>query len=106
LNLLRNPMYAGAYAFGRRHANPQKNSYRRHRTSRPSLKMEDWKVLLQDRVPAYITWERHLAIVKRIGQNRARWDTLGAPRKRGPLSKEGERDQRRCGTRSRGFTPL
>jgi hypothetical protein len=98
LNLLRNPIYAGAYVFGRRHANPQKNSYRRHRVNRPSLKMEDWKVLLQDRLPAYITWERHLAIVEHIGQNRARWETLGAPRK-GPALLGGLIHCGQCGGR-------
>jgi hypothetical protein len=81
LNLLRNPIYAGAYAYGRRHTDPLHKARGRQRRTHPSRKMEQWKVLLQDRLPAYITWARHLSIVERIGQNRARWETLGAPRK-------------------------
>jgi hypothetical protein len=67
--------------YGRRHTDPLHKARGRQRRTNPSRKMEHWKVLLQDRLPAYITWERHLAIVERIGQNRASWDALGAPRK-------------------------
>jgi hypothetical protein len=42
--------------------------------------MEQWKVLLKDRLPAYITWERYLHNRERIKQNRYRFDCQGAPR--------------------------
>jgi DNA invertase Pin-like site-specific DNA recombinase len=59
--ILVHPVYAGAYAFGRR-------PYQRVRTAngmrtRPGkwVPMERWKVLKHDCLPAYITWERYLA---------------------------------------------
>lgn len=42
--------------------------------------MEQWKVLLQDRLPAYITWERYLRNRERIKQNRNQFGCQGAPR--------------------------
>jgi hypothetical protein len=37
-------------------------------------------VLIKDRFPAYITWERFAAIQQRRADNRAASDALGAPR--------------------------
>jgi hypothetical protein len=45
-----------------------------------SVPMSEWKVLIRDRVPGYITWERYLAIQERLRQNRSRPDAPGAPR--------------------------
>ena len=42
--------------------------------------MEQWRVLLQDRLPAYISWERYLNNRERIKQNRNQFDCQGAPR--------------------------
>src|SRR5207253_2080869 len=70
LNILRNPIYAGAYVYGRRHTEPQQKARGQHRTTKPSRKMEDWQVLLRDRLPSYITWERYLAITAQLDQNR------------------------------------
>ena len=77
-NVLAHPIYAGAYSFGRQSADPK------HKLSptkyRPRVPMEQWKVLLKDRLPAYITWERYLQNRERIKQNRNRFDCQGAPR--------------------------
>jgi hypothetical protein len=37
-------------------------------------------VLLQDHLPAYISWDQYLANRERLRQNVSRWDTQGAPR--------------------------
>jgi hypothetical protein len=37
-------------------------------------------VLLRDRLPAYISWERYLANLERLKQNRARCDSPGTPK--------------------------
>jgi hypothetical protein len=37
-------------------------------------------VLLKDRFPAYISWERFEAIRKRLADNRAIAEAMGAPR--------------------------
>jgi len=77
--VLRHPIYAGAYAYGRRSVGPT-----RHVTSgpryRPWVPMEQWKVLLKDRLPAYISWEQYLKNRERIEQNRNGSDSQGVPR--------------------------
>jgi DNA invertase Pin-like site-specific DNA recombinase len=72
------PIYAGAYTFGRRSADPKRQlSSKKYR---PRAPIEQWKVLHKDRLPAYITWERYLQNQERIKQNRNRFDCQGAPR--------------------------
>ena len=77
--VLRHPIYAGAYSFGRQLTNPKRQfSPKSH--SRPWVPMEQWKVLHKDRLPAYITWERYLQNRERIKQNRNQFGCRGAPR--------------------------
>lgn len=78
--ILVHPMYAGAYAFGRR-------PHERVRTAagmrtRPGkwVPMERWKVLKRDCLPAYITWERYLANQERMRQRRWGPSSKGSPR--------------------------
>jgi hypothetical protein len=66
--MLRHPIYAGAYAFGRRCVDP-KGQFSSGRRYRPWVPMEQWKVLLKDRLPAYITWEQYLKNRQRIQHN-------------------------------------
>ena len=42
---------------------------------------EELPVLLQDRLPAYISWDRYLANQERLKQNRALRDTQGVPKR-------------------------
>ncbi len=58
LTLLRNPTYAGAYAFGR---TGQRNSVvdgRARRTNGHRKPMEEWSVLIPDHHVGYIDWEQ------------------------------------------------
>lgn len=77
--VLRHPLYAGAYVYGRRGADPK-----RQRASashyRPWVPMDQWKVLLTDRLPAYISWEQYLKNRDRIEQNRNGTALPGVPR--------------------------
>lgn len=77
--LLRHPIYAGAYAYGRRSTDP-KRQFAATTNYRPWAPMEQWKVLLKDRLPAYISWQQYLKNRERIEQNRNRPDSMGAPR--------------------------
>ena len=77
--ILRHPMYAGAYSYGRRPTDP-KRQYASTKSYRPWVPMEQWKVLLKDRLPAYISWEQYLKNRERIEQNRNGPGLLGAPR--------------------------
>jgi DNA invertase Pin-like site-specific DNA recombinase len=97
-NLLRHPIYAGAYAWGRRPTDPRRKVPGRPGTGRTVAPIEQWAVLLPDRCPAYITWERYLANRQRMAANRARSDTWGAPRE-GPSLLAGLVVCGQCGAR-------
>ena len=79
--LLHHPMYAGAYAYGRR---PENAKHGYPSGSQPPRKMwlppEKWEVLLRDRLPAYITWDQYLENLERLKQCQTRPDTQGSPR--------------------------
>jgi DNA invertase Pin-like site-specific DNA recombinase len=78
--MLKNPIYAGAYAYGRRSYAPTLTASGASKTASRRLPMSEWKVLHRDRLPAYITWERYLANQERLHQNRSLPDTAGTPR--------------------------
>jgi len=80
LNLLHHPIYAGAYRYGHRPTDPRKQKPGRRHTGKQVRRPEECAVLLRDRLPAYITWERFCANQERLAANRARHDALGAPR--------------------------
>jgi hypothetical protein len=77
--VLHHPIYAGAYAYGRR-AMDVKGKSSKNNSYRPMLPMEQWKVLIPDRLPAYITWDQYLKNRERILQNRSGPDSMGTPR--------------------------
>jgi hypothetical protein len=77
--MLRHPIYAGAYAYGRRPVD-RKSKFSPGNPYRPWVPMEQWKVLLKDRLPAYISWDQYLKNRERVKQNRNGPDTLGVPR--------------------------
>ena len=91
--LLHNPIYAGAYAYGRRAPDPRRRGGRSRRLLRP----DQWEVLLPGRFPAYITWDQYLANQKRLADNRVS-DGHGAPR-HGPALLTGLIVCRRCDRR-------
>jgi DNA invertase Pin-like site-specific DNA recombinase len=78
--VLHHPIYAGAYAYGRRPIGPPRVYAGRPAHSRKWVPMDQWAVLLQDRLPAYITWEHYLRNQARLTQNQSAPDTMGAPR--------------------------
>jgi DNA invertase Pin-like site-specific DNA recombinase len=79
-NLLRHPSYAGAYRFGHRPVDPRKKQPGRPNTGKLIRRPEECLVLIRDRLPAYITWERFEANQKRLSTNRSLPSTPGAPR--------------------------
>ncbi|MBX9623578.1 MAG: recombinase family protein [Gemmataceae bacterium] len=76
--MLHNPTYAGAYAYGRRPAPTERAAAGRPRQR--WLPMADWAVLRRDRLPAYITWDRYLANQQRLTRNRSGPGSPGTPR--------------------------
>ncbi len=79
-NLLHHPSYAGAYRFGHRPVDPRRKYPGRPAAGKSIRRAEDCLVLIRDRVPAYITWDRFRANQERLEANRARQDRPGAPR--------------------------
>lgn len=70
LDMLHNPVYAGAYVYGRkevRRALVEGQLKRRHTTALP---LQAWKVCLRDHHPAYIHWEEFMANQEKLQGNR------------------------------------
>jgi DNA invertase Pin-like site-specific DNA recombinase len=97
-NLLRHPSYAGAYRFGHRPTDPRKKRPGRPSTGKLIRRPEECLVLLRDRLPAYISWERFEANQERLAANRNLPHTPGAPRQ-GPALLAGLVRCGRCGRR-------
>ena len=97
-NLMRHPSYAGAYRFGHRPTDPRKKQPGRPNTGKLVRRPEECLVLLRDRLPAYITWERFEANQERLAANRNLPGTPGAPR-HGPAVLAGLIRCGRCGRR-------
>ena len=68
--ILKNPAYAGAFAYGRRRADPARQIPGRRATGRLRQPRERWLALVQDVYPAYITWAEYEQIQDQIAQNR------------------------------------
>jgi DNA invertase Pin-like site-specific DNA recombinase len=56
-HILTNPVYAGAYAFGRRGARVTIEGGRKHVVRTLSRKPAEWEVLIKDHHDGYLTWE-------------------------------------------------
>lgn len=73
-SILKNPAYAGAFVYGRTRCGGH---------SRKPLPEEQWRVCIQSKYPAYITWESYHRIQAMLGDNYAQYrknQTRGTPR--------------------------
>lgn len=78
--LLSNPIYAGAYAYGRRRQETViEDGRKRVRHGIVKADRSEWHVLLRDRHAAYITWEEYERNQELIAANRTK--VRGAPRR-------------------------
>jgi len=80
VNLLHHPIYAGAYRHGHRAIDPKKKKPGCRSSGKQFLPPGKCRVLIKDRLPAYITWERFEANQRQLEANRNKADTPGAPR--------------------------
>jgi DNA invertase Pin-like site-specific DNA recombinase len=76
--ILRHPLYAGAYGYGRRKS--YKNKRHPDKRTKKHLPLEQWKVLIPDKYPAYITWDQFLQNQRKLRQNCSRKNQGGPPR--------------------------
>jgi DNA invertase Pin-like site-specific DNA recombinase len=79
--IFHHPYYAGTYAYGRCQIDPKRQHGNRSRKARKSVPIDQWKAVLHNRVPAYITWERYERNQERLLQNSSHWESTGAPRR-------------------------
>ncbi|WP_152054480.1 recombinase family protein [Tautonia marina] len=67
--MLRHPIYAGAYAYGRSPFDPARRVAGKPKSGRWNAPPEQWVCLLRDAVPAYISWEQYEANRRRLAEN-------------------------------------
>ena len=79
-NLLKHPLYAGAYVYGRRQMDRRRSQPDRPKSGRVVKAQADWHALLPDRCPAYLSWEQYERNQARLAANRSRASTLGVVR--------------------------
>lgn len=61
MQILHNALYAGAYAFGRRAQRTEIVDGRARKIDGQARPQADWKVLLHDNHPGYVTWQEYEA---------------------------------------------
>ena len=81
LTMLKNPAYAGAFVYGR--TQTTRDPTNPNHASLKQLPMEEWRVRVNDRYPAYISWQTYERIREQLRDNYAEYDrnkTRGIPR--------------------------
>ncbi len=98
--ILRNPAYAGAFAYGRR--GPSRRGQAGRAPRRLHCSPAEWTALHRDVHPPYISWEQFMANQERLTDNASRhaWRSRGAPRE-GPALLAGLAVCGRCGHQMR-----
>ena len=79
-NLLKNPSYAGSYAYGRRQIDPRKQQTGRPSSGRVVKSPDEWIVLIHEHHPAYISWEQYQQHVAQLTSNQTRANERGSVR--------------------------
>ncbi len=81
ISLLKNPAYAGAFVYGR--TRTTRTGPAPHQAHLKRLPIEEWKIRVNDRYPAYISWSTYEEIQAQLQDNYAEYDrnkTRGIPR--------------------------
>ncbi len=82
-NILKNPIHAGAYAYGKSQTQTLFIDSQPRKVTKSELPIEEWKVLIKDHHKAYISWDEYLANRKQLEQN---VNKRGIPMKAAPKS--------------------
>jgi excisionase family DNA binding protein len=70
-HILTNPVYAGAYVFGRTKTVTRIEQGRKHSVPGRRLAQDQWQILIQNHHKGYIDWDEYLANQQQITQNAA-----------------------------------
>jgi transposase len=101
LKLLTNPVYAGAFVYGRSRQEKRVDADGQVRVKTVRVPVEEWSVCLPQHHPGYVSWEEYLATRERLRANvRPRGEGGGAARE-GRALLQGLVRCGRCGRRMR-----
>ncbi len=81
LSTLKNPAYTGTFVYGRRQYLAQKAD--KYKKAQIPLPIDQWKIVVKDKYPAYISWDTFLKIQAKLKDNYAEYDrnkSRGIPR--------------------------
>jgi DNA invertase Pin-like site-specific DNA recombinase len=81
LAILKNPAYAGAFVYGR--TRTQRTTAQSRHASQKHLPVEQWRIRVNDKYPAYISWQTYEQIRSMLQDNYAEYNrnkTRGIPR--------------------------
>lgn len=92
--LVTNPVYAGAFVWGRTKTRTRMEDGRARKTRGHNQPMDEWNVVIRDHHPGYITWDEYMQNREQIAQNNG--SSRGAPREGSGLL-AGLLRCRRCG---------
>ncbi len=99
LGLLKNPSYAGRYVFGRYQSRKQIAPTGEISTTSRLMPQEQWRVVIPDHHPGYISWDRFLANGQRMAANRTNREVLSGPAREGLCLLQGMLVCGHCGRR-------
>ena len=78
--ILRNPAYAGAFVYGRTRTIHHPDG----KVTQKRLEIDQWRIMVKDKYPAYISWETYEKITAQLEENYASYDrnqSRGIPRR-------------------------
>jgi DNA invertase Pin-like site-specific DNA recombinase len=79
-SMVKNPAYAGAFVYGRTRSLRAANTGKMQQRLLPP---DQWRIIVRDRYPAYISWQTYQKIQQMLRDNHAEYDrnkTRGVPR--------------------------
>jgi DNA invertase Pin-like site-specific DNA recombinase len=98
LAVLTNPIYAGAFAYGRKRTLSRMVDGRARKTAGHHVPMQEWSVLIRDHHPGYISWEQFMQNQKQLAENTTRYHgSTGGAAKGGSALLAGLLRCARCG---------
>ena len=83
IGILANPSYAGTYVFGRHQSCKKIGPTGEIRTQSRQMPQDEWRVVIPDHHPGYITWDQFLANRHRLAANRTNSEVLAGPAREG-----------------------
>ncbi|MDH3217720.1 MAG: recombinase family protein [Candidatus Krumholzibacteria bacterium] len=98
IKILKNPIYAGAFVYGRTCTRTRIVNGRARTSSGHSVQPADWQVVIRDHHPGYITWEEYMQNQEQLASNLPKHHAgTKGPVKKGPALLSGLLRCGRCG---------